>query len=313
MSFRREKYVPKGGPDGGDGGRGGSVFITADENMHSLLDYRGGRHINAPRGGHGKGRNKHGKKGNDIIIKVPKGTMVFDKNTGELVADIRSSDQKYLVAKGGRGGRGNARFSSSTKQAPREWEVGGPPIEKELQFELKLIADVGLVGLPNAGKSTLLSRLSQAKPKIANYPFTTLRPNLGVVHYKDYATFMVADIPGLIEGAHVGKGLGHEFLRHIERTRVLLFLLDIQNEDPFEDYKTLLNELRSYDPGQLEKPHVIVLNKCDTVQDDIRNKIGQVGFENFPLLISAVTGEGINALIENLWSLISDVDLAPEK
>ena len=305
VSFRREKFLPKGGPDGGDGGDGGSVIVVGDSHLRSLLDFKGVKQFRAQRGEHGKGSNRHGKKGKDVIIRVPLGTLIYDEATGELLADIRSTEDRVVVARGGKGGKGNARYVSPTNQAPRDWEPGEPGEEKTLLLELKLIADVGIVGLPNAGKSTLLSRLSKARPKIADYPFTTLQPNLGVVKYGSYQSFVMADIPGLIEGAHAGKGLGHEFLRHIERTRVLLFLIDIQSDDPYQDYQVLLHELKSHDNTLLEKPRLIAFSKADTIPPDQRNGSNLERFGEPVMSISSVTGEGLSELVERLWTMLN--------
>ncbi len=305
VSFRREKFLPKGGPDGGDGGDGGNVIIVGDPHMRSLLDFKGGKHFRAQRGEHGKGANRHGRKGKDVIIRVPPGTMVYDADTGKLLADICSPDDRVVVARGGKGGKGNARYVTPTHQAPREWEPGEPGEERTLILELKLIADVGLVGLPNAGKSTLLSRLSKARPKIADYPFTTLHPNLGVVKYKNYTSFVIADIPGLIEGAHEGKGLGHEFLRHIERTRALVILIDVQSEDPLQDYHTLFHELESYNPALLQKPRIVTFSKVDTLPPDQRRHPAEEQFQEPVLYISSVTGEGLETLVERLDDLLN--------
>ncbi|RMD99659.1 MAG: GTPase ObgE [Calditrichaeota bacterium] len=310
VSFRREKYIPKGGPDGGDGGDGGSVIVEGDPNMRSLFDFKGGKHFRAQRGEHGKGANRHGRKGKDVVIRVPPGTLIYDAETGQLLADIRAAGERAVVARGGRGGKGNARYVSATNQAPRDWEPGEPGEEKTLLLELKLIADVGIVGLPNAGKSTLLARLSKARPKIADYPFTTLQPNLGVVPYKSFSSFIVADIPGLIEGAHTGKGLGLEFLRHIERTRVLLFLIDIQSEHPEQDYATLLDELKRYNPELLEKPRLLAFSKVDTVPPEQRQRKPLKSFEVPFIYISAVSGEGIELLIDKLWALLNPAEVS---
>ncbi|MDQ7054442.1 MAG: GTPase ObgE [candidate division KSB1 bacterium] len=306
VSFRREKYLPKGGPDGGDGGDGGSVIIAGDPHMRSLLDFKGGKHFRAQRGEHGKGANRHGRKGRDVIIRVPPGTMVYDADTGELLADICSPDDRVVVARGGRGGKGNARYVTPTHQAPREWEPGEPGEERTLILELKLIADVGLVGLPNAGKSTLLSRLSKARPKIADYPFTTLHPNLGVVKYGNYTSFVIADIPGLIEGAHEGRGLGHEFLRHIERTKVLVILIDVQSEEPLQDYRTLFHELESYNPVLLQKPRIVAFSKVDTLPPEKRKHPAEKQFREPVLYISSVTGEGLETLVERLNFMLNE-------
>ena len=301
VSFRREKYVPKGGPDGGDGGDGGNVIVETDPNLATLLDYRYRKHFKAGRGQHGQGSNKHGRRGEDVIIRVPVGTIVRDADTGEVLADLVEPGQRVVVARGGRGGRGNARFATPTHQAPREWEPGEPGEERTLVLELKLVADVGVVGLPNAGKSTLLSRVSAAHPKIADYPFTTLAPVLGVVRLDDERHFVMADIPGLIEGAHLGKGLGHQFLRHIQRTRVLLFLLEGPRGSFEEDLQTLLNELREFDPELLEKPREIAISKADLLGEEEREQAERLAREFGWHLISAVTGEGVRGLLEALW------------
>ncbi|KAA3619789.1 MAG: GTPase ObgE [Calditrichaeota bacterium] len=305
VSFRREKFVPKGGPDGGDGGKGGSIIISADSSLRSLLDFQHKKHFRAKRGEHGRGSNCHGKKGADIKIRVPVGTMVFDADTDELIADIIEEKQKVEIAKGGRGGKGNARYKTSTKQAPRNWQVGELGESYNIRLELKVIADVGLVGFPNAGKSTFLSKVSAARPKIADYPFTTLQPNLGVINYRDFASFAIADIPGLIEGAHTGKGLGHEFLRHIERTRVLMFLIDANSEDPHDDFKILLNELGSFEEKLLEKSRIIVISKIDTFSEGIPPELLKK-FEEPVLTISSITGDGLTNLIDKLWQHISE-------
>ncbi|MCG8607753.1 GTPase ObgE [bacterium] len=300
VSFRREKYLPKGGPDGGDGGHGGDVILKADLNMTTLLDFTYQPHFKAERATHGKGANKHGKDGADMVISVPVGTVAKDESTGEVLFDFERPGQTALVAKGGRGGRGNARFSNSRNQAPRHWEPGVYGEERTLELELKLIADVGLVGLPNAGKSTLLSRLSDAKPKIADYPFTTLKPSLGIVRYREFDSFVMADIPGLIEGAHSGKGLGHEFLRHIERTKVLLFLIDCTSVNFKNDFLTLKEELMQHDPSLLKRPAIVVLTKCDLCSDDPFDD-----FESFDALpvwkISSLTGLGLDLLKDAVW------------
>ncbi len=312
VSFLREKFMPKGGPDGGDGGRGGDVIILGDPHMRSLLDFRGGKHFRAGRGQHGKGSNRHGKSGKDVIIKVPPGTMIYNAETDELIGDIQQPGDRIVVAKGGRGGKGNARYASSTNQAPRDWQVGGKAEEYVLRLELKLIADIGVVGFPNAGKSTLLSRISDARPKIADYPFTTLKPNLGVVKYHDFSSFVMADIPGLIEGAHRGKGLGFEFLRHIERTRALLFLIDAQAEKPREEFETLLSELENYDSRLSEKPRLVVLSKSDVADETMRkrHKKELQGLEY--MYISSVVGEGLAELKERLWAMLEEVRQAAE-
>ncbi len=317
ISFRREKYVPKGGPDGGHGGKGGDVIAIGNENINTLLEYRYLKHFKASKGQHGSGKNKTGKSGEDLVLNFPLGTVIYDITDGkrEVVAEIDYHNQREIIARGGAGGKGNAAFATSTNQAPREAEDGRPGEERELELELKLIADVGLVGFPNAGKSTLLSRVSAAQPRIANYPFTTLEPSLGVVSAGDYNSFVIADIPGIIEGAHEGKGLGLQFLRHIERTRVLLFLIDINSPDPQHDYRVLRTELSEYDSHLDKKPHLVALNKIDTVAEDIRQKKMSLlqksftsdGQEQF-VVISAVTGENLETLISELFSLVKKND-----
>jgi len=303
MSFRREKYVPKGGPDGGDGGKGGDVIMHVDAGMRTLQDFQRRKHFRAERGEHGKGANKNGRGGAEVIIRVPPGTVVKDAETGETLADLVQAGERLVIARGGGGGRGNACFATSTHQAPREWEVGELGESRWLILELKLLADVGLVGLPNAGKSTLLSRITAARPKIADYPFTTLTPNLGVVQYKDNS-FVVADIPGLIEGAHEGRGLGIEFLRHIERTSVLVVLIDATSDNLTSDYQTLINEMESYNPLLVQKPRIVTMTKMDLVAD---KNLGEKFLQstNFPACrISAASGEGIDMLVGMMWEAV---------
>jgi len=308
VSFRREKYVPKGGPDGGDGGKGGDVIIQTDPNLHTLLDFRYRRRFKAQSGKHGQGANKTGRSGENLIIRVPKGTLIKELDTEEVLADLVEDNQQVIVARGGKGGRGNARFATSTNQTPRNAESGEEGESRQILLELKLIADVGLVGLPNAGKSTLLSRLTAARPKIADYPYTTLSPNLGIVRYKEQLSFVIADIPGLIEGAHNGKGLGLDFLRHIERTKVLAFLIEYTSPDIFQDYQVLRNELNRYNPELLKRPSLIVLTKIDLEMDDEPIVLEQVNQLGIPLLkISALTGTGLDELKNRLWELIQDV------
>ncbi|HEX9830175.1 MAG TPA: GTPase ObgE, partial [Thermodesulfobacteriota bacterium] len=269
MSFRREKFVPRGGPNGGDGGDGGDVILVARQNMTSLLDHRYKQHYKAESGEHGRGKDQHGKTAPALLVPVPIGTVVREFLTGEILGDLAEDGQILCVAKGGRGGRGNARFATSTNQAPRHTEPGQEGQERTLILELKLLADVGIIGLPNAGKSTLISRISAARPKIADYPFTTLVPNLGVVSYDEGKTFVIVDIPGLIKGAHKGAGLGIKFLRHIERTRILIHLLDLSpltERGPIEDYRLMNEELEAYSPELKKKPQVIVLNKIDITE-----------------------------------------------
>ncbi len=302
LAFRREKYVPRGGPSGGDGGRGGDVVLMADEHENTLLKYRFNPEHKAERGRHGEGSNRTGAEGHSIQLDVPVGTVVYDASTGERLHDFTSAGERFLVARGGRGGRGNARFATSTHQAPTEHEPGRAGEEKRLRLELKLLADVGLVGFPNAGKSTLISRISAARPKIADYPFTTLEPHLGVVQMPDFRSFVVADIPGLIEGAHLGHGLGVQFLRHIERTRLLAHLVDVSESsgrDPVRDFETVLGELASFSEDLAAKPMVVVATKMDALQDpgraaSLRSLAGERGLAYFE--ISSATGQGIEEL-----------------
>ncbi len=313
VSFRREKFVPKGGPDGGNGGRGGSVILCANAHLNTLLDFHFKKQYKAERGAHGLGSNKTGKSGEDLLIDVPVGTMVHDISTEEVLGDLATNGDKLMVARGGFGGRGNAEFATSTNQAPRQYEVGEPGEEREIELELKLLADVGLVGFPNAGKSTLISVISAAKPKIADYPFTTLVPNLGIVRVDEGASFVVADIPGLIEGAHEGKGLGIQFLRHIERTKVLVFLLDGTGEDIKTDFKVLQKELKLFNKDLPKKPTVIAITKTDIVDAKKMRELQKVqlsvrspsdkGIPTF--FISAVARIGIRELVEEMWKHIS--------
>lgn len=306
IAFRREKYIPRGGPSGGDGGKGGDVYLEADPGLWTLVDFRYRHTYRAGRGQHGQGKNKHGAGGEDIVIKVPVGTVVRDACTGELVADLAQPGQKVLVAKGGRGGRGNARFVTPTDRAPRRAEEGQPGEERWLDLELKLLADVGLVGLPNAGKSTLLSRLSAARPKIADYPFTTLEPVLGVVQVDYGVSFVMADIPGLIAGAHQGVGLGHEFLRHVERTRVLAHVIDVSpGQDVVASMETVERELELYGHGLAEKPRVVVANKIDVPgsEEGLARLAARVpGGRVFP--VSGATGAGLRELVRHLAGML---------
>ncbi|MCC6395565.1 MAG: GTPase ObgE [Bacteroidetes bacterium] len=302
ISFRREKYVPKGGPDGGNGGRGGSVILQANRHLTTLLDFQYRRSYKAERGDHGAGARKTGRSGKDIVVEVPEGTLVRNAATKEILADLVKHGDTFLVARGGRGGRGNAEFATSTDQAPRRFEPGEPGEELEVELELKLLADVGLVGLPNAGKSTLISVVSAARPKIADYPFTTLVPNLGIVRVDEGKSFVVADIPGLIEGAHDGKGLGLQFLRHIERTRVLVFLLDATRDQLKEDLAVLKRELRLYDAALARKKSLVAITKIDALDDDTVKRARRERFgQKIPHCISAVAGTGIRELVEALW------------
>ena len=312
LAFRREKRVPRGGPSGGDGGHGGSVYVVASPHTNTLINYRFHPEFAAERGGHGEGSNRTGSDGADLELAVPIGTLVYEK-TGvpsqslRLLADLAEAGQRVLVARGGRGGLGNARFATSTNRAPRKMQPGEPGEVKDLRLELRLLADVGLVGFPNAGKSTLISRVSAARPKIADYPFTTLTPNLGVVGLSDDRSFVVADVPGLIEGAHRGLGLGHQFLRHLERTKVLVHLVDISGasgRDPVHDLDTLRRELELFDPALIAKPQLVAANKIDAADDASRidaleRRASELGL---PFLrISAATGAGIPDLLEAMW------------
>ena len=314
MAFRREKFVPRGGPSGGDGGHGGDVVMESSERRNTLVHFRFNPEYKAERGRHGEGSNKTGREGESIVLKVPVGTIVYDEMTGEEVHDFSHPDERVVVARGGRGGRGNARFATSTHQAPREHEEGHPGEERELRLELKLLADVGLVGYPNAGKSTLISRISAARPKIADYPFTTLQPNLGVVAVGDApeeVSFVVADIPGLIEGASQGAGLGTQFLRHIERTRLLAHLVDVSDAsgrpDPVQDYEVITRELATFGAGLDSKPTIVIASKMDVANKEKLAKLKRYckrkKLEMFP--ISAVTGEGIDDL---KWAMAERVE-----
>jgi len=302
VAFRREKFVPKGGPAGGNGGNGGSVVVQVDSQLHTLQDIRYHRIYKAGKGNNGEGSLRHGKKGEDIIIKVPAGTVIKDRFNGDVLADLQYDAESIIVARGGWGGRGNAKFVSATHQAPREFEYGKPGHERELDLELKVLADVGLVGFPNAGKSTLLSRVSRAKPKIADYPFTTLTPNLGIVKSGEYSSFVMADIPGLIEGAHEGKGLGTQFLRHVERCSTLLFLVDANDEDPAESYRLLYEEVNKFSPNLLKRERLLAITKMDSCVGVPELKTFEP-IKIFP--ISSVSGEGIADLIQALSKIIS--------
>jgi GTP-binding protein len=303
VSFRREKYVPRGGPDGGDGGRGGDVVVRADRHLGTLLDYRYKRVIKAGRGEHGLGKNQHGARGADTTVRVPLGTVVRDAADGCVLADLVEPGD-FLVAKGGRGGRGNTTFATPTDQAPRRSEPGGKGEDRRVILEVKLIADVGIVGLPNVGKSSLLKKLTRARPKIADYPFTTLSPNLGVMRAGD-RDIVLADIPGLIEGAHLGKGLGHEFLRHIERTKVLLLMVDVTEPRPAEALETLLRELALHSPELGARPHVVAVNKADLIAPE---RLSSMRRESPGMLISAVTGYGLPALVKAVTGLVAKTE-----
>ena len=313
VSFRREKFVPKGGPDGGDGGKGGDVVFRANRQLGTLLDFQYKSKYSADRGDHGLGARKTGKSGNDVVIEVPVGTLIKDAGTGELIADLVGDRDEVIIAKGGRGGRGNEWFKTSTNQAPRQFEQGEPGGERELTLELKLLADVGLVGFPNAGKSTLISVVSAARPRIADYPFTTLVPNLGIVGVREGESFVMADIPGLIEGAHDGKGLGYQFLKHIERTRVLAFLIEGISPDPVKDYLVLLEELRQFHEDLLQKPRIVALTKADLLSKEDAGRLEQLKFPRSAdrprtkvksVVISSVDRTGIPSLLNELSSMV---------
>ena len=303
-SFARFKYVPKGGPDGGDGGRGGSIFVKGDPNLTTLLDYRYRTTWKAERGQHGKGKTQTGASGSDLYLPVPPGTEVRDPASGEFLGEVLDPNAQLLVAKGGRGGRGNARFATATHQAPREWEPGEEGEERQIELILKLIADVGLVGEPNAGKSSLLAAVSAARPKIADYPFTTLEPNLGVVGLSDSRTLVVADIPGILEGAHQGKGLGLTFLQHIERTRALAYLIPVDSPDPPGTYRNLRNELRAYSPALHDKPHLIVLSKRDLLPDAASLPTLSAPEARAILPVSSAARTGLEQLKAELWAMV---------
>jgi GTP-binding protein len=304
MSFRREKYVSKGGPNGGDGGKGGSIYVRVDPNLSTLLDYRYRVHWKAERGLHGEGSNRTGRSGSHKYLPVPPGTVLRDADTGELLGELLEPGDELCVAKGGRGGRGNAAFATPTHQAPREWEPGGEGEDRNVELVLKLIADVGLLGEPNAGKSTLLSVLSAARPKIAGYPFTTLEPNLGVVGLSRSRSFVLADIPGIIEGAHTGKGLGDKFLQHIERTRVLACLVPLDSPDPQQSYDMLRAEAESYDPDLAAKPHIVALTKSDLLGPEEEPPALEAPDADGVFVISAAAQQGLEELKEMLWKLL---------
>jgi len=313
VAFRREKYIPEGGPCGGDGGRGGNVIIIADEGLRTLIDFKYKQHYKAGRGQHGQGKGMHGKGAEDLIMRVPLGTVVRNAETDELIADFVSQGQRVIVAPGGRGGRGNTRFVSSNNRVPDFAEKGEPGKEAWLMLELKLLADVGLVGFPNAGKSTIISQVSAAKPKIADYPFTTLTPNLGVVRIGEGNSFVLADIPGLIEGAHTGAGLGHHFLRHLERTKVLIHVLDLSEQPdrtPWEDFEIINGELKAYKEHLFQRPQIVAANKTDLPGTEerlleLKQRIGD-NYEIFP--ISAATGAGLELLMHRAYQLVHEVE-----
>jgi len=312
LAFRREKYIPRGGPSGGDGGHGGSIYVVASPHINTLISFRFHPEFEAPRGGNGEGSNRHGRNGGDLELSVPIGTLIYDCTGApavepRLVADLKHAGDRVLIAKGGRGGLGNAHFATSTNRAPRKTQPGEDGEEKFLRFELKLLADVGLVGFPNAGKSTLISRISAARPKIADYPFTTLTPNLGVVGLSDDRSFVVADVPGLIEGAHRGLGLGHQFLRHLDRTKVLVHLVDVSSgsgRDPVSDMDIIRRELELFAPSFAGKPQLIAANKIDALDDEerataVEQRAAALGLPFFR--ISGVTGAGLPDLLEAIW------------
>jgi GTP-binding protein len=315
VSFRREKFVPRGGPNGGDGGHGGSVYVLASSHLNTLVNFRFHPDYRAERGEHGQGSNRTGRNGADLTLEVPAGTVIFDASDPggglQLLADLTTPGDRALVARGGRGGRGNSHFATSTNRAPRRAEPGEPGEARQLRLQLKLLADVGLVGFPNAGKSTLISRISSARPKIADYPFTTLTPHLGVVALNDDRSFVVADVPGLIEGAHVGHGLGHRFLRHIERTKVLAYVIDVSEgsgRDPAEEFHIVRRELELFDPSLLQRPQLVVANKIDVLTDRARLDALARRLQDLAIpvyAISAVTGAGVSVLVEAVWRLLA--------
>ncbi len=302
ISFRREKFVAKGGPDGGDGGDGGSVIAEVDPNLATLLDLRFKKHIKATRGWHGSGGQKTGARGDDAIVRVPPGSLIFDTEDDRLLGDLIEPGARAVLAAGGRGGRGNAKFKGPTRQSPRFSEIGQPGEQRRVRIELRLIADVGLVGYPNAGKSTFLRAVSAAEPKVADYPFTTLQPQLGVVERPDFLTYTIADLPGIIDGAHEGRGLGIRFLRHIQRTRLLLFLIDVTSESPADEFAHLLSELEAFDPLLLNRPRRVALNKVDLIDDDLADS-EDLSFADYA--ISAMTGQGIESVLCDIDEVMS--------
>ena len=308
LSFRREKYIPKGGPDGGDGGRGGSIYLVASEHQNTLLSLVRHPHIRAKNGQHGMGANRYGKSADDVYVEVPPGTLVYERDTRTLLRDLKEVGDKVCVARGGYGGYGNSHFASATNQTPRQTNPGGPGEQRTLELELKLIADVGLVGLPNAGKSTLISRVSAARPKVADYPFTTLQPHPGVIDLGDERRFVMVDIPGLIEGAAEGQGLGHRFLKHVERTRVLLHMVELEpldGGDPKEQFQVILEELQRYSPALAARPRLTVFTKSDLMPDADEKAAAlaeELGIEAYA--ISSATGHNLERLLEDLWKLL---------
>jgi GTP-binding protein len=314
VSFRREKYVPKGGPNGGDGGNGGSVYIRATKKVQSLIDFKYRVHFKAGRGGHGQGKDKHGANGNDLVIEVPTGSVIKEVESGKILVDLTDEGQEYLAARGGKGGLGNTRFASGSNRTPRIATDGKHGMDRWLRIELKLIADIGLVGLPNAGKSSLLANLSAANPKIGEYPFTTLEPQLGVLKEKFSAPYIIADIPGLIEDAHKGVGLGHAFLKHIERTRIILHVVDISEDTHLTNYQVLENELSKYKEGLADRVKIIVLNKIDLVDPDmvaeIEDEYRDMGSET--ISVSALSGYGISELRRKLIEMMEEIEFSSD-
>ena len=310
VAFRREKYVPKGGPSGGNGGKGGNIIFEANQNLNTLLDFKYKRKYKAGNGENGGTSLKDGKNGKDVIIKIPVGTVIKDFNSKKILYDLSKPSQKIIIAKGGKGGRGNSKFATPTNQTPRNAEPGKQGESLKVILELKLIADVGLVGFPNAGKSTFISKISSARPKIADYPFTTLEPNLGIVKYKDFKSFTVADIPGIIEGAHKGKGLGHQFLRHIERTRIILFIIDITSENFQNDFDVLFNELKEYSSKLVKKEILISFSKADLFDKKELTEVSKFRFrknKTQPIIFSSVSGFGINELLDSFWKTLEEI------
>ncbi|HET8810608.1 MAG TPA: GTPase ObgE [Flavobacteriaceae bacterium] len=307
--LRREKYITKGGPDGGDGGRGGHIILRGDKNMWTLFHLKFKRHFRAEHGGHGGKQTSTGANGEDVFIDVPLGTVVRDTESQEIIKEITENGQEFILAEGGMGGRGNNHFKSPTNQTPRYAQPGMEGEEKDITLEMKILADVGLVGFPNAGKSTLLSVITAAKPKIADYEFTTLKPNLGIVQYRDYQTFVIADIPGIIEGAAEGKGLGHRFLRHIERNSTLLFLIPADAENIKKQYEVLLDELRRYNPELLDKDRLVAISKCDMLDTELQSELKQELDQEFAeipyLFISSVAQQGLQELKDKLWEMLN--------
>ena len=309
VAFRREKFVPKGGPSGGNGGSGGSIIFRADRNLSTLLDFRYKRKYEAENGDNGGSSLKDGKNGKDVIIRVPVGTIIRNAENSEIHSDLDEDGKEIILLKGGKGGKGNSNFATATNQTPRYAQDGRPGSEASIILELKLLADVGLVGFPNAGKSTFISVVSAARPKIADYPFTTLQPNLGIVKFKEYKSFVVADIPGIIEGAHEGKGLGHQFLKHIERTKILLILIDSTVEDIQKEYDVLMNELSSFSEILNSKIKIVALTKKDVLTGEDINELSKLrikGYDKIPFIISSIANDGISELIDNIWHTLAE-------